>query len=230
MNIGTRVFDTSGYYSSGPSTVSGLVYSIPFVYAMNDTGYKSTIALQQIYAELNNRQFNLYFELDSKQQGALNFLVYSNMMNKIQAMTFRYLVVASTWGTFSGYWQTYTVSPGHFITNTSPYVDISTGLSPVNFSSTIRVFAVLTGFDIVAATSVKELSLLIDVIRISSTSSQLTLSTYSSLGITLNTVSYSQLAIDINEINAIPGRVHIGTFNASSGGTLSYLDTANIAM
>lgn len=50
MHIGMNVFDTSAYYPSGPSTVSGLAYSIPFTYAMNNTGYKSTIALQEIHA------------------------------------------------------------------------------------------------------------------------------------------------------------------------------------
>lgn len=84
-------------------------------------------------------------------------------------MTFRYLVVASNWGTFSGYWHIYTVSPGQIITISSPYIDTITGLSSVNFSSNIRVFAVLTGFDIVASSSANELSLLIDVTRISST-------------------------------------------------------------
>lgn len=60
---GTSVFPTSNYYPSGPgpNTVNALSYSIPLFRSMNDTGYKTTVSIQQIYAQISVKKFNLIF-------------------------------------------------------------------------------------------------------------------------------------------------------------------------
>jgi hypothetical protein len=93
------------YYPSGPSTVNPLTFTVTLGRAMNDTNYKSTIAVEQIYGGLSSsKSFNFYMILNTKNKGSFKFDIYSSSMNKIQSMRFRYLVIASNWGIFSGYW------------------------------------------------------------------------------------------------------------------------------
>ena len=66
--LGSVVFPTSTYYPSGPSSVNQLVFTIPLIRTMNDTAYKSTVSMQQIYTQLSGQRFHLKLFLNSKQQ------------------------------------------------------------------------------------------------------------------------------------------------------------------
>ena len=93
------------------------------------------------------------------------------MINKVHSMTFRWMVIDSTWGVFSGYYF-YMNIPFTTVHSTKNYTWTDSSLDPVNMTGTVQVFAVLTGFTISASSSITlDLSLRIaSLIRTSSTS------------------------------------------------------------
>ena len=145
------IFPTGSYYPSGPSSVN-LLFTVTLGRAMNDTAYKSTISIQKIYTGLDGRYFDIYLMLDSKTTSLFKFKVKSAVMNRIQLLTFGYLVVHSTWGDFSGYWL-YLAPVLVSVSSISSYTWTNSGLDPIPLPGTIKVFSVLTGFNIMAGAS-----------------------------------------------------------------------------
>lgn len=127
----------------------------------------------------------MYFGLDVKHQGDLSIEVNSIMMNKISSLTIRYLVVASVWATFSGWWREDSVTPYQTISSSSPYTYSLSTLDYIPPGDTVRVFTVLTGFQVTATAATNELSLLLDVTRTGTTTATVTISTLSSTNLHL---------------------------------------------
>lgn len=151
-NIGSIVFPTSTYYPSGPSSVNQLVFTIPLTRPMNDTAYKSTVSMQQIYAQLSGQRFYLKLFLNSKQQSSFKIEITSTMMNLIQSLTLRWMVIASIWGNFYGYYQEQSFNTS--ISSSNPYTWTRNGLLPINVTGTVNIYSVLLGFDVTASTSI----------------------------------------------------------------------------
>jgi hypothetical protein len=98
------------YYPSGPSTVNPLLFTVTLGRAMNDSNYKSAMAVEELYGELGfSRSFNISFLPSSTTMGSFTFEIYSTCMNLIHSMRFRYLVIDSNWGAFSSNWLEHTL-------------------------------------------------------------------------------------------------------------------------
>ena len=162
---------------------------------MNDTSYKSGIAIQQIYADIPSKAFNITFLLNTKNTGSLMYDMWSNTINRIQSMTFRYLIISSVWGNFAFYWFMDPVDMS--ISNTSSYPISQTGLDIVNKTGTVKSFACLTGFDVTANSSTTELSLILTVTQSTSTSMSGTLTSHSLTPIKVKYISYNLLSYNV---------------------------------
>jgi hypothetical protein len=73
------------------------------------------------------------------------------MMNKVQTLTMRYLLIDSNWGNFDFDWYMYT-STTWLDDNTNITSNFSS-LPTVNMTGGARIFACLTGFDVRTASS-----------------------------------------------------------------------------
>jgi hypothetical protein len=173
------------YYPSGPSTVNPLLFTVTLGRAMNNSNYKSTMAVEHLYAELDSsHRFYINFMLDSKAMGSFKFNIISTSMNKIQSMRFRYMVIDSNWGNFAGFWFQYTAIV--IVTSSSSYTWADSGLTAINMTGTVRTFSVFTGFDITAINTFFVLDLKLTVTRTTSTSIQGVISSSSTTGTLLN--------------------------------------------
>ena len=150
--------------------------------------------MQQIYAQLSGQRFYLKLFLHSKQQSSFKIEITSTMMNLIQSLTLRWMVIASIWGNFYGTYLRNGFSTS--ISNSNPYTWTRNGLSPINVTGTVNVFSVLLGFDVTASTSINELSIKLDSLVRASTSHAGTLTSDSATSLTLSEFSYSELAIN----------------------------------
>jgi hypothetical protein len=215
------------YYPSGSSTVNPLVFTIPLARTMNDTSYKSALAVEQLYGNLNSaKNFNITFALGPRAMGSFSLNIYSSSMNLIQSMKFRYMVIASSWGIFVSYWNTESVNT--FVSSTMSYTWTNTGLNAVNMSGTVKTFSVLTGFDVTATTPIYLLCLKLTTTRISSTTLQGVLTSSNSIPTLLNQISFIEITVNVGEISAIPGRMTIGTISGTNSGSMSFVDSAGI--
>jgi cysteine-rich repeat protein len=95
-------------------------------------------------------------------------------------------------------------------------------------TGTVKTFAVLTGFIVQATTSAYELSIKLSVVRTSSTSNKVKVTSSSSISMWLDYFSYTEISINLGEITAIPGRVTIGTFSGTNGSSMSFPDVTGI--
>jgi hypothetical protein len=76
------------------------------------------------------------------------------MMNKVQTLTMRYLLIDSNWGNFDFDWYRYTITMGGGpLDDTSPITKLFTGMPTVNMTGRVSIFACLTGFDVTTASS-----------------------------------------------------------------------------
>jgi hypothetical protein len=170
-DAGSVACPMGSYYPSGPSTVNPLIFTVTLSRTMNDTVYKSTLAVQQLYGEITSgKNFNINFALNSQAMGSFGLEIYSTTMNLIHSMVFRYMVFASNWGVFVSYWNTKSVNDS--IASNSNYTWTDAGLDAVNMSGTVKTFSVLTGFDVTATTPIYLLCLKLTLTRISSTTRQ----------------------------------------------------------
>ena len=81
-----------------------------------------------------------------------DIVIWSSMMNKIQTLTLRYLLIASNWGNIDFDWYMFTttdiVGGGNSVTDSFkalPFVNMTGGLS---------TFACISGFDVTAGSTV----------------------------------------------------------------------------
>jgi len=219
------VFDTSGYYGTSNNVINYLAYSVTFPQPMNDSSYKSGLCIQQIYSQITNGAFNLTFLLDTKNPGSLIFDMWSNIMNNIQTMTIRYLIIDSNWGNFFFYWFQEPIFTS--VSSSSPFT-YSESISSINMTGGVKCFSCLSGFDVTASSSTNELSLIHSITVSSSSSFDGTLSSQSNTPISVAYISYNFLYYNLGEISAMPGRITQGSFSASNAGLLQYSDTSMI--
>lgn len=123
------------------------------------------------------------------------YKMWSNTINRIQSMTFRYLIISSAWGTFSFYWFLDPVEMN--ISSTSSYPFKQSGLDKVNLTGTVKSFACLTGFDVTASSSTNELSLILTIAQNTSTTMAGTLTSLSSTPISVKYISYNWLSFNV---------------------------------
>lgn len=144
------MFNTAPYFGTGNSNVNPLLYRLNFPTAQPDALYTSNICIQQIHCQLSGGRFNLTFMLDVKTTTYLSVEVYSNLINRIQSMTIRYITIASSWATISFY---YFMEPfnGNVWAGNPLSFSSSGSLDPVVMTGTVKSFFILTGFDITAA-------------------------------------------------------------------------------
>ena len=198
VDIGSVTFPAGSFYPSGPSSINPGIIRITFTRTMNDSSYKSTASIEQIYAEINVREFDVMMGLYDKQQTYFDIEVYSSMINKVRSMTFRWMIIDSTWGTFAGYYM-YMSTPFEYVHNTRSYTWNKYSLDPVNMTGTVQIFAVLTGFTIRSYSStVLDLSLkLSSITRTTSTSHYGVLTSDSTSSVYLDYFTYSEMAFNL---------------------------------
>ena len=102
--IGSVTFPTGTYYPSGPSSVNPATIQMSFIRPMNNTVYKSTASIESIYTLINVKKVDIRLNLNNLQQSYFEIDIISTMINKVSVLTFRWMVIASTWVTVSGHY------------------------------------------------------------------------------------------------------------------------------
>jgi hypothetical protein len=113
------------------------------------------MSIQEIYSQIGSKIYNLTFYWDTtmpKSTTSFNIEVSSSMMNKIQTLTLRYLIIASNWGEFDFDWYMYTTTD--FLGGGNSVTDSFTSLPSVNITGGLSTFACISGFDVTAASTV----------------------------------------------------------------------------
>ena len=137
---------------------------------MNGTSYYSGMAIQDIHCLIANKRYNLTFYWDinmPKTSTSFSIKLWSNMMNNIQTLKMRYLLVDSNWLTLEFDWYKY--STNNIVSSSTPYTQTFAGLPTLNMTGPYRVFACLTGFVATTATTANELSFILTVTRLNAT-------------------------------------------------------------
>ena len=141
-------------------------------------------------------------------------------MDKLRTMTIRYLIIDSSWGVFSFAWL---MKPIYTFVSSSTSYNYTMADTGTNTTGTINSYSSLTGFDVAAASATNELSLVHSITKTLDTLfGQLT--SLSSTPVDVWYISFNILSYNVGEMNVLPGKITIGSFDATNAAALRFVD------